>query len=62
MKRAMARATKRAMAMATKRAMVTNNDNTGNGYSEEYDGCLMAAMMGTAQGTWPLALLLERGG
>ncbi len=60
-KRAMARAA-RAMVTATKRAMATNNNNTGNGYSEEDEGHLMAAMMGMAQRTQPLALQLERGG
>ncbi len=60
-KRAMARAA-RAMVTAMKRAMATNGDNTGNGYGEEGGRCSMAAMMGTAQRTGPLALRLERGG
>jgi hypothetical protein len=50
------------MAMATKRAMVTDDDNMGNGYSEEDDGRLMAVMMGVAQRTRLLALQLEREG
>jgi hypothetical protein len=51
-----------AMAVAMKRVMTTNVDNTGNGYNKEGEGCLMAAAMGIAQRTWPLALRLERGG
>jgi hypothetical protein len=62
MKRAMAHATKRAKATATKRAMATDGDNTGNGYSGEGGGRLMAATMGTARRTGPLTLQLERGG
>jgi hypothetical protein len=46
MKRAMARAAT-AMATVTKRAMATNDNNTGNGYGEENDGCSMAEMMET---------------
>jgi hypothetical protein len=57
----MARAA-RAMAMATKRVMATNGNNIDNGYSKEGGGRLMAATMGTAQRTHPLALRLERGG
>ena len=34
----------------------------GNGYGKEGGRCLMAATMGTAQRTHPLALQLERGG
>ncbi len=52
----------RAMVTATKRAMATNGNNKGNGYGKEGDGRLMAATMGTARRTGPLALRLERGG
>jgi hypothetical protein len=48
--------------MVTKRAMATNNDTMDNGHGEEGVGGLTAAMMGTAQTTWPLTLQLERGG
>jgi hypothetical protein len=61
MKRAMARVA-RAMTTAAKRVMMTNRDNTCNGYGKEGGGHLMAATMGTAQRTHPLALQLERGG
>ncbi len=50
------------METATKRAMGTDGNNTGNGYSKEGDGRLMAAIRGMVQTTWPLALQLERGG
>ncbi len=52
----MARVTKRAMTTATKRSMATHSDNTDDGYHEEGGGHLMAAMMGMALGTRPLAL------
>ncbi len=54
------------MAMATKSAMVTNGNTMGNGHSKEGGGCSTVATMvmgmGMAQGTWPPALLVERGG
>jgi hypothetical protein len=50
------------MATEMKRVMATNDNNTGNGYIKEGGGRLMAATMGTAQRTHPLALRLERGG
>jgi hypothetical protein len=43
------------MATETKRATATNKDNMGNGYGEEDDGRLMAAMMGIAQRTQGMA-------
>ncbi len=55
-------ATNRAMEMATKRAMTIKGDSRDNGQSKEGGGCLMVAMIGTAQRTQPLALRLERGG
>ncbi len=58
----MATVTKRAIVTAMKRAMATDEDNTGNGYGEEDDGRSMAATMGTARRTRPLALRPERGG
>jgi hypothetical protein len=49
------------MATATKRVMATNGNNTGNGYGKEGGRRLMAATMGMAGRTHPLALRLERG-
>ncbi len=55
-----------AMATVTKRPMATDGNNTGDGYGKEASGQAMVATMamgmGTAQRTWPLMLLLERGG
>jgi hypothetical protein len=45
-----------------KRALATNGDNTGNGYSKEGGRHSTAMTIGTAQRTWLLTLLLERGG
>ncbi len=57
----MARAA-RAIAMAIKKVMATKVNNRGNGYNKEGNGRLMAAIMGMARRTRPLALQLERGG
>ncbi len=54
--------------MATKRVMATDGDTTENGHGKEgKERSTMGTMTmgmgtGTAQGTWPLALLLETGG
>jgi hypothetical protein len=49
-----------------KGAMATDGNTMDNDHGKEGGGSSTAATivmeMGTAQGTWPLALLLERGG